>query len=278
VGSGSSYREYPAAPPLDAFVESFWFLRGALAVEEEQVVVPDGRIELVLHLGEPFSLIGEDGVARKQQTALVGGQLTSPIRLRSRGAVDVIGIRFRPATASALLPLSLGELTGQVTPLGAVHARLTTALLGAASTTTAIPRRVEAMTRVLERFVVAPPPRTVIAAARALDQPTPPSITSLSRELRVTARTLERHLLHHVGLTPKMFHRVLRFRRAFRLLERMPPGRWDRAALAAGYFDQAHMIRDFKEFAGAPPSTFFRTDPAFARALMGGDAEDEPTF
>jgi AraC-like DNA-binding protein len=272
----AAYAEVPAPPPLDSLVESFWFLRGDMDGAPEQVVVPDGRVEIVLHLAEPFALVGEDSVARPQTTALVAGQLTAPIRLAPRGRADVVGIRFHAATAGALLPLSLGEVTGLVASLADVHRRLASALLDAASRSESSRDRVAALSSVIARSVTRPLPTQVLAAASALDAPQPPSIGSLARDLGLTVRTLERRMVHHVGLPPKILHRVLRFRRAFRLLEQVPAGRWDRAAIAAGYFDQAHMIRDFKAFAGAPPSAFFRTDPAFARALMGGDAEREP--
>jgi AraC-like DNA-binding protein len=272
----AEYRELVVPPPFDALIESVWCLRGEMDAAPEQVVVPDGRVEIVLHLAQPFALIGADNVARTQSSALVAGQLTSPIRVTPTGPADVIGIRFRASTATSVLPVSLGELTGIVAPLSAVHPRLAGALLQAAVGEPDLARRADVVTDALAKFVARPLPERLLVATSALDVPDSPSIAVLADRLGLTVRTFERHMLHHVGLAPKTLHRVLRFRRAFRLLERVPTGRWDRAALAAGYFDQAHMIRDFKEFAGAPPSAFFRSDPVFARALMGGDGADEP--
>jgi AraC-like DNA-binding protein len=57
----------------------------------------------------------------------------------------------------------------------------------------------------------------------------------------------------HVGLTPKTAGRVLRFNRALRLLDRGAELSWASIAMNCGYYDQAHLIRDFNEFAGAPP-------------------------
>jgi transcriptional regulator GlxA family with amidase domain len=90
-------------------------------------------------------------------------------------------------------------------------------------------------------------------------------------EFGVSARTLERRVLDHAGLPPSTLRRVLRFRRAFRLLDQAPPGTWSRIATSAGYYDQAHLIRDFRQFAGAPPAEFFRAGPELARAIIGGD-------
>ena len=84
-------------------------------------------------------------------------------------------------------------------------------------------------------------------------------------------RTLERRVLHEVGLAPQMLHRVFRFRRAFRLLDQAPPGTWAQVAHAAGYFDQAHLIREFHRFAGAAPTAFLQSDPALSRAMLTGE-------
>jgi AraC-like DNA-binding protein len=68
----------------------------------------------------------------------------------------------------------------------------------------------------------------------------------------MSARQFRRRCLEETGLTPKHLARVLRFRRACQLAERGES--WLRVAAEAGYFDQAHLIRDFREFAGVSPS------------------------
>ena len=63
-----------------------------------------------------------------------------------------------------------------------------------------------------------------------------------------------------LGLTPKAVARVLRFEQAVRLAERSDFG-WGRVARECGYYDQAHLIREFKSISGCTPGTFFQ-DPA----------------
>lgn len=264
------YLELPAPPPLDALIQSFWFLRGPMAGAGVQTVVPDGRIEIVLHLGEPFAEVDEAGIARAQALALVAGQLTSPFQLLPLGQSDVVGIRFRSAAARSVLGFPSGEITGRVVPLAEHHSRFAGALLTAASRPVLPTERARALAAVLLRFVREEPPALVVAAVRRLDQPRAPTVGTVAHQLGVTRRTLERRVLHEVGLSPQMLARVLRFRRAFRLLDQAPPGSGARVAAAAGYFDQAHLIRDFRRFAGTTPSAFLESDPALARALAGG--------
>jgi AraC-like DNA-binding protein len=267
------YAQLAPPPPLDEIVECVWFLRGPMDDAPPQTVVADGRMEIVLHLGEPFALVGDDGVARQQAEVLVAGQLTGPIQLAARGTADVVGIRFRPATARAVFRFPAHEVTGAVDPLAARMPRLAGALLDAAHRTSGSAGRVAALGAALARFVVQEPAPLIAEAMRSLAAAHPPPIRQLAARLGVTPRTLQRRVIEEVGVPPKMVHRVARFRRAFRLLDRTPLGRWAAVAAATGYYDQAHMIRDFRDFTGASPQEFFRTDPALSRTFAEGDVE-----
>ena len=78
------------------------------------------------------------------------------------------------------------------------------------------------------------------------------TVEALADRVGVTRQHLAVQFRQHVGLSPKVFARICRFRRALDLLRGGPR---DLAALAAdcGYFDQSHLIRDFRDFADAPP-------------------------
>jgi AraC-like DNA-binding protein len=269
------YSEAPAPPPLDSLVRCFWFLRGDdLGKESEpQVIVPDGRLEIILHLAEPFHRLDAAECAHAQSPALVSGQLTAPLRLRPGGPADIVGIRFRTAAARAVLPLPLAELTDRVESLYDAFPRLAHALHAAAARHHTAEGRVAALTHVLTRFVLHTPDSLATAVLRSLDSAHAPRLGLIARHYGVTARTVERRVREHAGLPPNAMRRLLRFRRAFRMLDRAPPGTWTKVAAHAGYFDQAHLIRDFRQFAGAAPSEFFGTGPELARAILTGDEE-----
>ncbi len=55
-------------------------------------------------------------------------------------------------------------------------------------------------------------------------------------------------------MNPKAYARIVRFSKAYRLHETFPQLSWTEIAHTAGYFDQMHLIKDFKEFAGVNPS------------------------
>ena len=266
------YLELEAPPPLNDLVHCFWFLRGEFPASEPQTVVADGRVEIILHLAEPFSKL-DDGRESRQETVLVAGQLTSPVCLAGNGHGDVVGIRFRTPAAAAILRVPLDELTNRVEPLGCVSRHLANDLLAAARCHPNPRRRAGALAATLGRHVQRQPDRLVVMASAALESGVR-RVDALARSLGTTERTLERKVSQATGLTPATLRRVMRFRRTFRLLGDAPRGSWAEIATRTGYADQAHLIRDFRQFAGAPPSEFFGTDPELARAILGGDESE----
>ncbi|MBD0297614.1 MAG: AraC family transcriptional regulator [Flavisolibacter sp.] len=72
----------------------------------------------------------------------------------------------------------------------------------------------------------------------------------------VSLQQLERQFLNRLGTTPTMFIRQARFRKAYRLKRSHPELSWTSIAYECGYFDQMHLIRDFKLFTNATPTTF----------------------
>jgi transcriptional regulator GlxA family with amidase domain len=81
-------------------------------------------------------------------------------------------------------------------------------------------------------------------------------VEAVSRELGFSQRRFIQMFSSHVGLTPKVFYRVLRFQRARVLAEKLEAPAWAELAVACGYFDQSHLIKDFKEFSGSTPNTY----------------------
>lgn len=69
----------------------------------------------------------------------------------------------------------------------------------------------------------------------------------------LSLRQFERVSKERIGMSPKAFARLARFSKAYRLRENFPLASWTSIAYECGYFDQAHFIRDFKEFAGVSP-------------------------
>jgi AraC-like DNA-binding protein len=70
----------------------------------------------------------------------------------------------------------------------------------------------------------------------------------------LSLKQFERKCKERIGMNPKLYARILKFSKAYRLHEAFPQFSWIKIAYEAGYYDQMHMIRDFKAFAGVNPS------------------------
>jgi AraC-like DNA-binding protein len=285
------YREYRVPAPLGAVVECVWFLRGAAGSEGDatQRVLPDGCIELIVHFGDAFESIadGADGgrTPTRQASSLVVGLLTRPLVLRPPACVETMGIRFRPGGAYPFMSVPLAELTDSTVSLddlwGAPGRRLIDRL-GDARDDQA---RLEIVTQALTSRLTArgssardsdPLIDTVVAslvrtAGRA-------GIADLADRAGVTTRHLQRRFQDRVGVSPKVLARILRFQNTLRHREAATPIEWAHVAVACGYADQSHLIREYAALAGETPASLlaaegelssYFTSPQRLAALLG---------
>lgn len=173
-----------------------------------------------------------------------------------------VGIRLRPGAVAELFGVPGRDMAGRMRRLedlvaGREHRSFIERAEGAAETFDAVfdllrrrprPRRRAATDRVR-------------LATALLSAPSPATLHGVLRELQTSERTLRRDFVSTIGLGPKLFARILRFRRAAAELAVSS----SLAALAAdhGYADHAHMTREFVAFAGLTPSELLRTPRPF---------------
>jgi AraC-like DNA-binding protein len=92
-------------------------------------------------------------------------------------------------------------------------------------------------------------------------------IVDLADRLGLSPRQFERRFKQQVGIAPKLFSRLQRFQRVFQVLED-PATNWVDTAMRCGYYDQAHLIRDFREFAGGAPTALLAEEFDLSRNFI----------
>jgi AraC-like DNA-binding protein len=252
------YREVRPRPPLDRFLECFWFVDAAppSPAAPPERIVPDGCPEVIVHAGDPFERVDDRGIGMLQPRSFLVGTLTRPLLVRPGGRVRTMGIRFRPFGLSAFTDIPMHELTDKATALGDVWnggARRLEEALGEAGTD-------EERAGSAERFLLdrLRPPRVDAAIEECvrliLRTRGQTRIDSLTRRMGVSRRQVERRFLAAVGVSPKSLARIVRFQE---VLRRSPgEGTWVCVALDCGYYDQAHLLRDFRDYVGVAPTRF----------------------
>jgi AraC-like DNA-binding protein len=230
-----TYRQQPPPAHLAAWVECTWTLEG-VAPATTETILPDGRMELVVHhASRPENQAGQ----------FVTGQLTTAVHIRPTGPMSTSGVRLRPAAAGAFLRMPANELTGQFVSLNIqppVH----------------LPDA--AITRAITLIEQA-------AGAARMDR--------LTHDVNLSPRQLDRRFLAAVGLPPKAFARIVRFQAVLAAYRNSDFTRWADLALQCGFYDQAHLANEFRRFAGAPPTAFFRHPSALA-LLMANLSKTSP--
>ena len=252
------YAEYSPLPQLASVVERLWTLSGDAAGlgADTQPVLPDGRPELILHFGDAFERLHTGGIIERQPGVIFAGQLTSQLLLRPTGLIRVLGVRFHPFGAAAVIGAPQEELAGMTMGVDAIARPLSRALNEVRDSTDDLNAALARVQQALLRWV--DPDRIdrrvqtavrIISRGRGLV-----SIDEVAADVSLTRRHLERMFLATVGITPKRLARITRFQHALRMLEDSDaPSRGTHTAAACGYADQAHFIRDFRDLAGCAP-------------------------
>jgi AraC-like DNA-binding protein len=173
---------------------------------------------------------------------------------------EVMLVMFTPAGAAAFLRPPLEEFVGITTDLeGLLGCRTELDRLSdqLASAENHESRITEMEAFLLPRLRLAEPDRLIAAAIRWLTHGTGTKrIDELTRYIGLSQSALERRFRRVVGVSPKRFASIVRLHRAARL--RAAGADFTSVAQAAGYFDQAHFIHDFRRATGSSPEVFFR--------------------
>ena len=277
------YEEFAAPPALAAHVHCLWLFEGEEA-GVEQAVPPDGRSELIVHVGTPYEERASEGRWKAQPRLLFAGQLTRPLVLRSRGAVSVLGVRFTPAGAWAFVDGPLSACTDRRIALAALHGDAEAEAFAEALDRAGMLAGVDAAASARRDAACAHVARQIARRAGRRDGAVERCVALLqASEGRVPLaelvqasgrgeRQLQRRFAEVVGISPRTLGGVIRLRRVFEALREAPLATWSERAQAAGFFDHPQMARDFRRLIGKTPTRWAKAGPGLAASLADADA------
>ena len=239
----ATYREIRPSARLQRYVECYWSQSRNDA--GDYVVLPDGCVDIL------FTRIGTEPVG-----LTTVGLMTTPLKASSTTGQSYFGVRFRPGMASAFWP-GAELLMDQVKPLedltGSGAARRLSEQLATSAGAAEMAEVMNGMLRPLN------PPDVGMRLLWQMES----SETSLDRVIArsgLSNRHSRRLCLERAGVSPKYLSRILRFRRAAEKMAKLgaqPSSA--HFAVACGYYDQAHFIREFQEFASCTPGRFLQS-------------------
>ncbi len=236
--------------PLSNFVDSIWLSESYVQPHAAERVLPTGTAGLILNLDECGRPAGD----------VLSGARTRSFVLDTSKPLSLIGVSFLPAGSFPFSGGSAGELQDLSVPLETLWGRsaivLREKILEAATPS--------AKFEVLEHFLFSHLVRSrphrhpvVRYAIEAIQREAGAvSVSSVVERTGLSARRFIEIFRREVGMTPKLFCRVSRFRAVVRTLGPATTVDWAAAAALSGYFDQSHFIHDFREFAGVTPAAY----------------------
>jgi len=246
---------------LSEWVAVIWYSTDDRGGRTRERLLPRGTVELVIELGaEHTSIIGPHRRIDVDPVSVVGASPASVV-LDRPNRFETIGVTFRPGGAIALLGICAHELDGAPLPLGLLWGAAAAELRERTITAAGPDEKLVAVERVLARQLrhVERARRydpAIAAMARLAAAPERCSIAELSRSVGLSRRRLEETFRVTVGLTPKRFQRLWRFRRALERVDLRHDLGWAAFALERGYYDQAHFSNEFRHHTGLAPEVY----------------------
>ena len=252
------HRTVAPAPLLRPFVRAIWYFEGQFAHRLERIV-PGAEMQLLVNLDadELRSYHGADlDEVERLRGACVSGPFGRSFGIDTAEQRRIAGVTFYPGGATPFFRTPASALRDQHVELDelwgrdgvVLRERLLAAGGGPAILAALHDALMERARRPLRRDA------SVDAAMAALVAGA--SVRGAADALGASTRALGRRFAAQVGLSPKQFARVQRFQRVIDEVSCAPPASWAELAARHGYCDQAHLVRDFREFAGVPPTAY----------------------
>ena len=253
------YRTFRPPAPLDRFIDNFWYWEGDPLPHRKELIMASHSMSLLVNLADD-ELRHYDGdqydVVHRSRGIAIGGAHTQHFAIDAHQP-KIMGVQFVPGgaypffapSASALRNehVALEDICG--TAAGRLHHRIVEA------------PTVEAKFRVLADALCARMARPLthhpaVALALARFRCATDRVGAVAAESGLSRRRFIEVFVEEVGVTPKLYLRLMRFNRVLGCVFGTAKVDWAEIAYLHGYADQSHFNREFREFSGLTPSQY----------------------
>ena len=254
-----TYREFTPDSILQKHVECFWTIQSApTAVAVANRIYPDGCMDIIFNFADPIR--NPDTQIVNTSRAFVVGNMTTFIAAQATGKLDLLAVRFHPSGIFPFLQMPLHEITDRSVDLTEFHREFVDGFVERLSEQPTDVHRV----KLLEHALLAKlhekrkaDPISDFSVRCLLTTRGSASVQRMASECGLSSRQLERKFKETVGIAPKLLAQIIRFRQTQTTIRQSTEKDLTVIAYECGYFDHAHMTREFNRFAGLSPS-FFR--------------------
>lgn len=250
-----TFRFIQPSPILAPFVKHYWILETDGITPVSERVIPTGFMQMIFHRGDRMRLSDN----KLQPQTFICGQSAGFTDLISTGRVNMIVVVFHPFGVKAFFPMPMSEFYGMNVSLDDLSDKslweLKDRVYNEMDNSNAIALIESALISRLRIFDNHNWKR-ITEVIRAINHEHQPNIASLSGIACLSYKQFSRIFTEYVGANPKEFTRIIRFQRALYILQNTPDINITELAFDCGYYDQPHLIKEFKAFSGYTPPEF----------------------
>jgi AraC-like DNA-binding protein len=267
-------------PLLTPYIGCYWILRTTKVSKlRRELILPDGYTELILNYGTSYSWhdCGRQ-IKRAINTVHIVGERDFSVMVDLNAGLNQLGVKIKPIGLFVLLHQPLNLLANQILKPDELSISEFQELYEQIYEAGSDQSRIKLLNRFfLKRLLTAdlPDPLVIKALQVILQQQGNLRIDALTEHLDVHYKTLERKFKIYVGLSPKTFARIVRFKNTYKQFHAIAYGGAKPIAhhdssffLDLGYYDQNHFIKDFKYFLHTTPSAYFRHQQSLSDEIV----------
>ena len=247
---------------LSPYIKQYWAITDCLPANltHTQRIVPCGTIELNFYLGsKPFSLHAERSIP---EHSVVSGQLNGFYDIVVSGSLNMFSVTFHPFGALMFFNLPLNEFYNQTIALSQLLKDETHSVEDELSATSDFYKRIT----IIEKFLylqllknnkpyiinrITDCINTIKNSGGMAD------IDQLASRACLSRKQFERHFNEYIGISPKTYLKIIRFQYSIYCKQLNPTTKLSNIAYDSGYFDQSHMINEYRKLSGKTPKEFF---------------------
>ena len=267
------YQTFEPHTDLKSLVSCYWTLEVPIQTEsQKQRIVPDGCIEMAFVLGDDIKRYTSGNEFILQPRAMILGQTIEPFYIEPTGYVNTFAVRFYPYGFANFVSEPISNLASKETPINQLFGTenadgLEQKIIKSENT--------EQRISTIEKFLLdrLNDEKTINSIVKntvdsLLSTNGSASINSILKEDLSKRRQLERNFKKQIGVSPKQLGKVIRLQTALKMLLNQKAENLTNVAYESEYFDQAHFIKDFKEFTGINPKEFINHENLSLSALF----------
>ena len=245
---------------LRPYVKHYWLLKTVGDSAGLARTVPTGMMSLLFHRGNPLLSVHENEFHPR---AFLSGQEKTFADLKYDGQINMISVVFHPAGVRAFFNIPIDKIAGLRLTAGDMEDKDLSELENALTSTEEDKLSILLIEQFLLRRLTRLPEHNLkrVETAIRLINAGQTEIGRLADAACLSTKQFNRIFSEYIGAHPKEFSRIIRFQRALHLLENNQQIPLTALAHECNYFDQSHMIKDFKTLSGYTPSEYFAACP-----------------